>query len=263
MNADPTRLARLRLPIKTLRWVLLALYVTLVLALLFGWLLEKDWLAVGIAAAIGLVAQVIFIVGAGRRDLCRPLRKRRLIVPVIVASLMFGLLALGLGLALTELFQLDTMPAKEGSYPILLTVFGENIYYTVFMLAIAASWLGWGILLFLYGRRWQRFRVLSRLTALLFCGSLAELLATIPSHIIVSKRPGCLVGLGTMLGILAGIYVMVWSFGPAIILLFLQPRYLQERAQCATVCPVCGHDLRGPVAGGRATCPECETEIPM
>ena len=53
-------------------------------------------------------------------------------------------------------------------------------------------------------------------TALLLAGSLAELLASIPSHLIVRRRPGCFVGIGTMMGIMAGVYVMLFCFGPMI-----------------------------------------------
>jgi hypothetical protein len=43
--------------------------------------------------------------------------------------------------------------------------------------------------------------------------------------VIVSRRPGCLVGLGTAIGIVAGCAVMIFSFGPAITILFLRPRW--------------------------------------
>jgi hypothetical protein len=59
------------------------------------------------------------------------------------------------------------------------------------------------------------------------------MLAAVPSHLIVSRRPGCLVGLATAIGIVAGIYVMMWSFGPAIFLLFLQEGRRQEVEQTA------------------------------
>ena len=68
----------------------------------------------------------------------------------------------------------------------------------------------------------QRYHAIFHLARLVFAGSVAEMLAAVPSHLIVSRRPGCLVGLATAIGILSGMYVMIWSFGPAIFLLFLQ-----------------------------------------
>lgn len=100
---------------------------------------------------------------------------------------------------------------------------------------------------------WPRYRILSRISGALFAGSLLELLATVPAHVIVIRRPGCLVGLGTMLGIIAGLNVMFFSFGPMVLLLFLRPRYRRELALGSQFCEVCGYDLRA----SPQRCPEC------
>ena len=67
----------------------------------------------------------------------------------------------------------------------------------------------------------------------------------------------------TMLGIIAGVLVMAWSFGPAIVLLFLRPRYRREKREWATRCRACGYDLRVQLAvpGSADRCPECGTLI--
>lgn len=70
----------------------------------------------------------------------------------------------------------------------------------------------------------------SNLSAL-FRGSLLELLVAIPSHVIVSRRPGCFVGMFTGLGVSSGITVMLWAFGPGIILLFLRNKHRRESRQ--------------------------------
>ena len=85
--------------------------------------------------------------------------------------------------------------------------------------------------LFVYCRGLDRFSIIGRLTGLIFAGSLAALLVSIPAHIIVSRRPGCFVGLVTALGIASGVYVMLWSFGPAILLLFLSEKRRFERRE--------------------------------
>jgi hypothetical protein len=119
---------------------------------------------------------------------------------------------------------------------------------------MGASWIGWGVLMWNHTRDLGRYNMLSRLTSYLLAGSLAELLATVPAHVIVSRRPGCMVGLGTMLGILAGLSVMLASFGPAIFLLFLRPRHRAEiGADGHPRCPACGYDL----FATRHRCPEC------
>jgi hypothetical protein len=107
-------------------------------------------------------------------------------------------------------------------------------------------------------RRRSRYSALGRLAGAIFAGSLVELLATVPSHVIVSRRPVCLVGLGTMLGIIAGCYAMLFSFGPMIVLLFLRPRHRREQSDPIQYCLNCGYDLRASIE----RCPECGTPVP-
>jgi predicted RNA-binding Zn-ribbon protein involved in translation (DUF1610 family) len=83
----------------------------------------------------------------------------------------------------------------------------------------------------------------------------------VPSHIVTSRRSYCLAGGMTMLGIVAGVYVMLFTFGPALAVLFLRPRYHREQMERPATCPKCDYDLRGTTAAGRDTCPECGTGI--
>jgi hypothetical protein len=238
----------LKSDMRVLRWVFLALYLLLILALLVMPLVtDGDGNAVGgmaIALGVMFVAQALLIFGSGTIALCRPIRRRRLVLPVVVAATMLALLGLGLGIALWELFYLDDNPNQD--------FFG----YLAFGV-IGLSWIGWGVLLFGRLRDKPRYAVLRKLTTYVFAGSLAELLATVPSHVIVSRRPGCLVGLGTAIGIIAGCAVMIFSFGPAIAILFLRPRWRAETADGIPYCPACGYDLRA----SNQRCPECGLPI--
>jgi hypothetical protein len=227
---------------RVLRWVFLALYVLLILALMVFPLIQEggDAFAVVVCVFVMLAGQALLIFGSGTISLCRPIRRRRLLLPVFVAATMLGLLVAGLCIALWELFYLDRSPYEE--------FFGFAVFGVIGM-----SWIGWGVLLFSRLRDKPRYTVLRRLNTYLFAGSLAELLATVPSHVIVSRRPGCLVGLGTAIGIMAGCAVMLFSFGPAIAILFLRPRWRAETADGIPYCPACGYDLRA----SRERCPEC------
>ncbi len=200
----------MKLPISWLRWVFLVLYVLVVISLLaLG--IANDGIRWGslILAGIFLAAQAVFVFGAGTLDLCRPIKKRRLILPVIVASLMGAIITGGATLALGELLRQNK----------------EDWFEYFFWGMLAASWIVWGCVFFIYTRKLDRYNALKRITLWLLAGSLLELVASIPSHLIVSRRPGCFVGMGTMFGIIAGLWVMLWAFGPGIVLLFLRERH--------------------------------------
>ncbi len=241
----------LRSDMRVLRWVFLTLYLLLLAGLTIPFIFASDgdvWSIWAVLAGVLLFSQALFILGAGTVNLCRPIKRHRLWMPVLAAATLLALLVMGFMLAGLELFQLDqNMPG---------VVMG-----VLFWGALATSWLGWGVLLWVYAQGMDRYKTLSRFATLLFAGSLAELMAAVPAHVIVSKRPGCLVGLFTMLGIIAGIYVMLFSFGPAIVLLFLRPRYRREQMEDATACQKCGYNLTGTLMAGRTECPECGAAI--
>jgi hypothetical protein len=213
-------MSRIRIDIRAIRCILLGLYIALIIVLLgmfhTGRLNMPDLrdkpLSMILVFTITIVSQATFIFTSGTIDLCRPLKKRRLIIPVIVASIMMGILGFGLLLSLSELFYLD----KEYWFRYVIWIF------------IGLNWIIWGIIFFSRYLNAPRYKILKGLFTFIVVGSLIELLISIPSHIIVSRRPGCFAGFGTMIGIVCGVAVMLWAFGPGIILLFLRERYKKE-----------------------------------
>ena len=196
------------LSLRWLRWILLALYLGLVLSL-FGLVFFNGGEALVVAAlALTFGSQAFFLFGSGRLELSRPVRGWRLVMPAVVAATMLAILIGGAGLALIELSNLQ---------------YNDQTLYLL-LAGVPLSWLVWTLLLVIYFQGWERFTLIGRLTALVFAGSLAAFLFSVPAHIVVSRRPGCLVGLYTAAGIASGIYVMLWSFGPAIMLLFCQEK---------------------------------------
>ncbi len=200
-------------------WILLLLYVGLLGGLFALGVSDGDpWPAI-ILLAVTLSSLALFILGAGHKDLCRPIRKPRLLMPVAAASFMLAGLVGGLTMALSELFRFRDDTTEGGWWLVWVT--------------LLATWIFWGVLLTVYTRKMQRYRAIFHLARLMFAGGVAEMLAAVPAHLIVSRRPGCLVGLATAIGILSGLYVMIWSFGPAIFLLFLQEGRRREAEETA------------------------------
>lgn len=201
-----------------MRWVFLALYLVIIAAVSVpfwsAYEIEAIYWWLGLAGLM-LGCQALFIFGSGTMHLCRPIRKRRLWMPALVAAVMMVVLTGGAMLALGELAEVD----------------GNNWMLVAWWVILAMSWVFWFAIFFFATRRWARMRTLGLITSAMISGSLAELLAAVPSHMIVSRRPGCLVGIGTMLGIVAGLYVMLFAFGPGIVLLFLRPRYRHEQLE--------------------------------
>jgi hypothetical protein len=198
-----------------IRWTLLSLYCLVILSLIVIGIVENDSTGVEYWIALSLIAlcQWIFLFAAGTVNLCRPIERHRLIWPVLIASLMMAVLAGSLWLAMSELFEVDN----------------DNWVTVAFWRIAILNWIIWFVVLFLYTRNVERFRAIRRLIAVVLGGSLLELLASIPAHIIVSRRPGCFVGMRTAIGIIAGICVMFWAFGPGIFLLFLRNRYRKNK----------------------------------
>ncbi|MCP4245981.1 MAG: hypothetical protein GY778_02935 [bacterium] len=117
------------------------------------------------------------------------------------------------------------------------------------------GWALWSFLFYSYCSRLDYLRAIRRMVLWLIGGSLLQLLATVPSHFVVTRRPGCFVGIGTAMGIWGGLLVMGWAFGPGIILLFMY----ETRRRMSGHCQECGYNLTGNVSG---RCPECGEPVP-
>jgi len=100
--APPALLSRIRDWVRSdmlvLRWVLLALYFVIVGGLIsLFWFGGGDRLIILFFVVLSFGCQALFIFGGGTMHLRRPIRKRRLWMPVLVAALMFGVLAVVAG----------------------------------------------------------------------------------------------------------------------------------------------------------------------
>jgi len=124
---------------------------------------------------------------------------------------------------------------------------------------MAVSWAAWGVLLWRYSRSLDEWTWLSRITRGLLAGSVAESMVAALVHAAVYQRDDCYCSRGSYSGMVLGGSVLLWAFGPALVLLYLRER--RRRADLiAERCVQCGYDLRGSLLAGRRQCPECGTE---
>lgn len=212
----------MKIDMTKLRWVLLAFYLIIVFGLFGTGLTGVLDLPVGLQFFDGLegdpvltimvllatvMSQAVFIWCSGTINLCRPFVKRAAFLPSIMAAFLLTVLVVATCFSLFELTELD----------------GDDDYLMmVFWIIIGINWVGWSIAFLATYAQHERFTATRKVVSTLLGGSLLELLVTIPSHIVVSRRPGCFVGMLTAAGISSGIAVMLWAFGPGIVFLFLR-----------------------------------------
>lgn len=124
----------------------------------------------------------------------------------------------------------------------------------------AAMFLLWGLwawVFFVYWRGGDRYTRLGRMIRALVAGSLAEVLVAVPVHIWATRQRECYCFRGTYTTLVFAGIVLLWAFGPGIVLLYMHERY--RRARLFPMCVKCGYDLRG----SSEACPECGTPLPQ
>lgn len=119
-----------------------------------------------------------------------------------------------------------------------------------------AVWAAWTWVFFVYWRQGDRYTQLGRMIRGLVAGSILEALIAIPVHIWVARQRECYCLRGTYTALVFAGTVLLWAFGPGIILLYWREKY--RRAKLYGLCGKCGYDLRG----SSEICPECGTPIP-
>jgi len=138
----------------------------------------------------------------------RPMR-----TAVLVAAFMAALITMGMGASLLDLTRSNWLD-KIGS----LTGF-----YTI----IGVLWMGWAVIFYLHWRQHDRWTRLTWMINSLIAGSILELMVAIGVYAWNPQNENCWCARGAYTGLIFGATVMIWLFGPGIILLWL---YRQERA---------------------------------
>lgn len=147
----------------------------------------------------------------------RPLRLSVLTAALIAALLSAGLLATG-----AEWIGIWNKLVMSHAAT---SVSGPETRCWPVLLEVAALWTLWTVIFFLYWRNGNRGTQLGRMLRGLFAGSILDLLVAAPVHVLIlqSKSKGrCYCKTGSYTGLVLGVTVLFWTFGPGIVLLFLR-----------------------------------------
>jgi hypothetical protein len=239
-----------------LRWLLLAVALLCWLAGLF-WLFDEAWpqwkvlgddepmglqgvmglvfnsepayiVAFALYLAVFLTTQWFFLCPRGGwrvklNETGRPMR-----LSVIAAALMAGLLTLGVLAALAQL--IGWWPGFSNSD------FGNNNQSIVWprwplVLVLAVCWIVWAAIFYAYWRKGTQATQLGRMLRGLFAGSILETIVATPVHVLVMRNQDerdCYCEAGSYTALVFGGTVLLWTFGPGLVLLFMREKDRRE-----------------------------------
>lgn len=156
--------------------------------------------------AVMLVSQVAFLAVPVHTASRRPVARRSLWSTVLAGGLMAGGLAMG---AIFSTFEFLYANRPGGDW---MAYLGLGMIFVV--------WFIWATVFLRLSRRVSPEDVVSRQCRWLLKGSILELLIAVPTHIVARCRDYCCAGVMTFLGLTMGISVLLFSFGPAVLILF-------------------------------------------
>jgi hypothetical protein len=180
----------------------------------------------------------------------RPMRKS-----VFIAALVASLLSLGFLATLLEVPNWWTWiilrePVRSGNGP------QPRVWPGV--LALLVAWSLWAWVFWVYWRQGDRYTQVGRMVRGLVAGSVLELFVAAAVQAFTYKRDDCYCCRGSYTGLVFGGTVLLWAFGPGVVLLFQRQKVRQHRL--VPICQQCGYNLTGVAS---ATCPECGEPIPV
>jgi len=131
----------------------------------------------------------------------------------------------------------------------------EKVAVISIWISMLLLWGIWAWIFYVYWRQGDRYTQLGKMIRGLVCGSLLEMFVAIPVHIWATRQQKCYCARGTYTTLVFSGIVLLWAFGPGIILLYKREKYRRERL--FPICDSCGYDLRA----SKDRCPECGEPI--
>jgi len=179
----------------------------------------------------------------------RPLKSSAIAAGIIAMLLSFG--AIATLLEIVGLWDLRTTNGQGVRHHFFLTCW-------IIMILL---WAFWSVVFLIYWRGGDRYQWMNKIIRALVAGSLLELFVTIPAHIYVTRQDDCYCCRGTYTGLVFGGTVLIWTFGPGVVLLFAREKYRLVSVRLNPRCTECGYELRGTIDAGKDICPECGAAV--
>jgi len=133
---------------------------------------------------------------------------------------------------------------------------GDDVPWVIWG-GMLALWIVWALVFFVYFRQGDFLAKTEVIVRALIRGSCLELLIAIPTHALVYRRDtdDCYCARGSYTGLVFGVAVLLWAFGPGLVLLALRERQRREPI-LRQLCPQCGAPLAAPGASASG-CFQC------
>ena len=208
------------------------------------YLFSREAITLALVAGASLaVLQTLFLWPVRKPGLKRTSRSVWITLALVAfagVALLVGLIAAGIEVALT-LFNAPELLEWEVVFWGLVVMQG-------------AGWVTATPLLVAFARRERHEGTLARWSAMLFSGTIVEVVAIVPLDVMVRRKNDCYCAAGTFwaLAICGG--VGLFALGPAIYLPILMKR---RKRWYGGHCEICGYDMSGTPNADR--CPECGT----
>ena len=153
---------------------------------------------------------------------------RPLKTSVFAAALMAALLTTGLAALVLELpnwWQNIIYDQEADNWDI-----GNHLIIWAAMLVLWAIWAG---IFFLYWKQGDRYTQMGRMIRGLIAGSILETIIAVPVHIWAVKQRDCYCGRGSYTTLVLSAAVLIWAFGPGIVLLYMREKRRIEKINAA------------------------------
>ena len=157
------------------------------------------WFAVMVACQAALLVVPVRIAEA------RPVTRRALFWPIVAGALAMGILAAGFIFMASE---------------IIFKVVLERTTQLIALSGLIVMWIVWALIFSRWSKKEEPCSFIRKLTKTMYRGSVLEFLVAVPSHIVARQREYCCAGVDTFLGLVFGLSVMVFSFGPGVFFLY-------------------------------------------